>query len=122
MSVVDGYPQINTADDGLILTVMPPQGGGKKASFEAIKAEIEGRGVKAVKWEDVKKAVDLHSGKPVVLIPSKPRTGDSQIFVEVSEDEKEAKVPVLPPDRGGKPATLDRIHAALASNGVTYGL
>ena len=27
---VDGYPNINTADDGLVLTVYPPEGSGKR--------------------------------------------------------------------------------------------
>jgi uncharacterized protein (DUF342 family) len=122
MAAVDGYAQLHTADDGLILTVFGPQGGGKKAPFDAVKAQIEATGAKAIKWEDVKKHVDAHSGKPVVLIPMKPKAGDSQIFVEVNEDEMEAKVTVLPPDPGGKPATMERVRATLASNGVSYGV
>ncbi len=122
MSAVDGHTQINTADDGLILTVKPPQGGGKKAAFDAVKAEIEGLGIKGVKWEDVKTAVEASSGRPVVVIAPKAKAGDAQIFVEVSEDAMQAKVTVLPPEPGGKPANLDRVRAALASNGVVYGI
>jgi uncharacterized protein (DUF342 family) len=122
MGAVDGYPQINTADDGLVLTVFPPKDGGKKMPFDAVKAEIEGRGVKGVKWEDVKKVADASSGRPVVIIAPKARAGDSQIFVEISEDEMEAKVTVLPPERGGKAADLERVHATLAANGVVHGI
>jgi len=123
MSAVDGFPQVNTSDDGLIVTVFPPKDGGKKLPFDALKAEIEGRGVKGVKWEDVKKAVDASSGKPVVFIPPKARAGDAQIFVEVDAEEMEAKVTVLPPEqRGGRIADLERVRAALAANGVIYGI
>ncbi len=119
---IDGYPSINTSDDGLVLTVYPPEGSGKHVAFEALKAEIEGMGVKGVKWEDVKHVVDNAKGHPVVIIAPKPKTGDSQIFVEVTEDEMEAKVTVLPPDRGGKTANMDRVKSTLASNGVVFGL
>lgn len=94
MGAVDGFPQVNTSDDGLVVTVFPPKEGGKKLPFDALKAEIEGRGVKGVKWEDVKKAVDASSGRPVVLIPPKARAGDAQIFVEIDAEEMEAKVTV----------------------------
>jgi uncharacterized protein (DUF342 family) len=119
---VDGYPNINTADDGLVLTVYPPEGSGKKVSFDAVRAEIEKLGVKGVKFEDVKQVVDRSKGLPVVLLAPKPKSGDAQIFVEISEDEMSAKVTVLAPERGGKTATLDRIRATLAANGVVYGL
>jgi uncharacterized protein (DUF342 family) len=122
MGAVDGYPQINTADDGLILTVFPPKEGGKKMPFDAVKAEVEGRGVKAVHWDEVKKAVEAATGRPVVLIAPKAKVGDAQIFVEISADEMEAKVTVLPPERGGRPADLERVKAALAANGVSYGI
>jgi uncharacterized protein (DUF342 family) len=119
---VDGYPNINTADDGLVLTVYAPEGNGKKATFDDVRAEIEKLGLKGVKFEDVKHVVDRANGHPVVLMAPKPKSGDSQIFVEVSEDQMSAKVTVLAPERGGKPATLDRVRAALASNGVVVGM
>jgi uncharacterized protein len=119
---VDGYPNINTADDGLVLTVYPPEGSGKRVTFEAVQAEIEKLGLKGVKWEDVKHVVDRANGHATVIVPPKARSGDAQIFVEVSDDEMTAKVTVLPPEPGGRPASLDRVRAALASNGVVYGL
>jgi len=119
---VDGYPNINTADDGLVLTVYPPEGSGKKVMFDDLRAEIEKLGLKGIKWEDIKHVVDKASGHPTVVIPPKAKTGDAQIFVEVSEDQMAAKVTVLPPERGGKPANLDRVRATLAANGVVFGI
>ena len=119
---VDGYPNINTADDGLVLTVYPPEGSGKKVSFEEVRAEIEKLGLKGVKWDDIKHVVDKAAGRPSVVIPPKAKSGDAQIFVEVSEDQMSAKVTVLPPERGGKPANLDRVRATLAANGVVFGI
>jgi uncharacterized protein (DUF342 family) len=118
----DGYFNINTADDGLVLTVFAPEGNGKKATFEDVRAEIEKLGIKGLKFEEVKHVSDRANGHPAVLVPPKPKSGDSQIFVEVSEDLMSAKVTVLAPERGGKPATLDRIRAALATNGVVFGM
>ena len=94
---VEGYPHINTADGGLVLTVYPPEGSGKRCTFEAVRAEIERLNVKSVNWEDVKHVVDNALGHPVVLIPPKANNGDSQIFIEISEDEMSARVTVLPP-------------------------
>ncbi len=101
---------------------MRPRAAARRSAFEAVRAEIEKLGVKGVKFEDVKQVVDRSKGLPVVLLAPKPKSGDSQIFVEVSEDLMSAKVTVLPPERGGRPATLDRIRAALATNGVVFGL
>lgn len=119
---VDGYPNLNTADDGLVLTVYPPEGSGKKVTFEAVQAEIEKLGVKGIKWEDVKHVVDRANGHATVIIPPKAKSGDAQIFVEVSDDQMTARVTVLPPEAGGRPANLDRVRATLAANGVVYGL
>jgi hypothetical protein len=119
---VDGYPNINTADDGLVLTVYPPEGSGKKVSFEEVRAEIEKLGLKGIKWEDVKHVVDQAKGRAAVIIPPKARTGDGQIFVEVTDDQMTAKVTILPPEAGGRPANMDRVRSALAANGVVFGL
>jgi len=119
---VDGYPNINTADDGLVLTVYPPEGSGKKVTFEAVRAEIEKHGVKAVKWEDVKHVVDKASGHPTVLVPAQSKSGDAQIFVEVANGEMSAKVTILPPEPGGRAANVDRVRAALAANAVVFGV
>ncbi|HTB22118.1 MAG TPA: FapA family protein [bacterium] len=118
----DGYPNINTADDGLVLTVYPPAGSGKRCTFDEVRSSIEHLNVKGVNWEDVKHVVDNASGHPVVLAPPKAKNGDSQIFVEISEDAMTARVTVLPPDPGGSPANLDRVRATLAHQGVVFGL
>src|ERR1700722_4460087 len=119
---VEGNPHINTADGGLVLTVYPPEGSGKRCTFEAVRAEIERLNVKSVNWEDVKHVVDNALGHPVVLIPPKAKNGDSQIFVEISDDEMSARVTVLPPDPGGQPGTLDRVRAPLATQGGVFGV
>ena len=119
---VDGYPNINTADEGLVLTVYPPEGSGKRVVLDDVKAEIEKLGFKGIKWEDVKHVVDKAAGHPAVIVAPKPKSGDSQIFVEVSEDQMTAKVTVLPPEPGGRPANLDRVRSTLAANGVVFGL
>src|SRR5665213_2993390 len=119
---VDGYANINTADDGLIVTVYPPEGSGKRCTLDSVRTEIERHDLKTVNWEDVKHVVDNALGHAVVLIPSKPKNGDSQIFVEMSDDAMSARVTILPPDPGGKPATLDRVKATLATQGVVFGL
>ena len=122
MADADGYPIINTADGGLILTVYPPEGRGRPLTFDAVRAEIEQLGITQVKWEDVKHVVDKRSGLPVVINQPQSKSGDAQIFVEITEDEMEARVTVVPPEQGGSPATLDKVKAALASNGVVFGL
>lgn len=119
---VDGYPNLNTADDGLVLTVYAPEGSGKRVAFEEVQAEIEKLGLKGIKWEDVKHVVDKANGHAAVIVPPKARTGDAQIFVEISDDQMNAKVTVLPPEAGGRPATLDRVRSTLATNGVVFGI
>ena len=107
---VDGYTNLNTADAGLVLTVYAPDGSGKRVSFEEVQAEIEKLGLKGIKWEDVKHVVDKANGHAAVIVPPKARTGDAQIFVEISDDQMNAKVTVLPPESGGRPANLEEGH------------
>jgi uncharacterized protein (DUF342 family) len=120
---VDGYPTVNTANGGLVLTVFPPEGHGKKLAFDNARREIDKYHVgAAVKWDVVRQIVDKASGKPFILIPPKSQSGDSQIFVQVSEDEMEATLTVLPPEKGGKVATVDSIREAIGMAGVKFGV
>jgi uncharacterized protein (DUF342 family) len=119
---VDGYPTINAADGGLVLTVFPPEGRGKKALFDAVRREIEKYHSDGVKWDLVKGLVEKASGKPTMLVPPKSKSGDSQIFVQVSEDEMEATLTVLPPEKGGKAAGVEQVRDAIGMAGVKFGV
>lgn len=119
---VDGYPTINAADGGLVLTIFPPEGRGKKALFDVVRREIEKYHADGVKWDLVKVLVEKASGKPSMLIPPKSKSGDSQIFVQVSEDEMEATLTVLPPEKGGKAAGIEQVRDAIGMAGVKFGV
>jgi uncharacterized protein (DUF342 family) len=119
---VDGYPTINAADGGLVLTVFPPEGHGKKVVYDTVRREIEKYHADGIKWDLVKNQVERPTGRPVMLVPPKSKTGDSQVFVQVSPDEMEATLTVLPPERGGKAATLDTLREAIGMAGVKFGV
>jgi len=121
---VDGYITVNTADGGLSITVFPPQGRGKKIGFDHARRELERQYHQTtnIKWDGVKKIVDAASGKPQVLMPAKSKNGDGQVFVQISDDEMEANLTVLPPERGGKAMVVDSVRDALGMAGVKFGV
>ena len=118
----DGYPTINASDGGLVLTVFPPQGRGKKLTFDALRREMGKYNAAGIKWETVKQVVEQASGRPMMLVPPKSKDGDAQVFVQVSDDEMQATLTVLPPERGGKNASLEKVRETLGMNGVTFGV
>lgn len=118
----DGHFTLNTADGGLIMTIVPPEGEGKLVEFEEIRDAITKLGISEVVWDNVQSEAENPTGFARCLIEPTHTEGDAQIFVEISDDELSASVTVAPPEPRGKPATLDRIRAVLASSGVVYGI
>lgn len=119
---IDGIRLVEYKEDGVYLTVHPPQGKGKKIDLRDLEKEIAERRIKDVDREAVRQAVAAMDGKPVKIAPPQPEVvEDGHVQVEISKDKMKAYLTVFPP-RGGKPVTVEEALAALREAGVVYGI
>lgn len=122
---MNGYTTLTQESDGVYLTVFPPQGKGRKVTFEEARRELARYQVKIENWAAVEQAVQQATGKPVKIAgaPQAAGGGAGPVFVEIAEDEMSAKVTVIPPQEAGeKIPTLEEVRAALQKAGVVFGV
>lgn len=109
-------------DDGVYLSVMPPQGGAIQVTPDQLVKDIEARQVKNLDMYAVRQAAKDMTGQPVRIAPYQEELkADATVIIELSGNKMEAYLRVLPP-RGGKPATRQDIEKALQEKNVVYGL
>jgi len=115
---VNGYTTIATEHDGIYLTVFPPSGKGRPVSIDIVKSELDKYGIEPVNTEVLVKAVSQPNGKPI-----KVANVDEHVFVEISSDEMNAKITVLPPSsEANQFTTIDDVRKVLARRKVVFGI
>ncbi len=120
---VNGYTTITTESDGVYLTVFPPSGQGSRVTLDEVKKELQKYNIQADNPAILNQAVAQASGKPQKVTSSKPDTSQEQVFVEISDDEMQAKVTVVPPQSENDHfATIDDVRNALKRRNVVYGV
>ncbi len=118
----DGIRLVEYKDDGVYLTVLPPQNGGRALNPEDVVKDIEARKIKDVEYIKVRQAVREMRGEPVYIAPpQKEVIEDAVVNVEISKNKMEAYLTVYPA-RGGKPATRQDVENALKEKNVVYGV
>ncbi len=109
-------------DDGVFLTVFPPQPGVTPLSPEALVREMEERKIQHVEFSKVRQAAKEMKGEPVYIAPpQKEVIEDGSVKVDLSKDKMEAYLTIYPP-RGGRPATRQDVENALKQNNVVHGI
>jgi uncharacterized protein (DUF342 family) len=121
---MDGYPTISTEDDGLYLTVFPPKGKGKKVELPVVKSELSKDVYKEkdIDWSAVERAVREATGQQILVVHEQINAKDGQIYIKVDAEKMSAMLTVVPPQGGGKDITVDAVKAALAGNGIVFGI
>ncbi|MHB1167385.1 MAG: DUF342 domain-containing protein [Carboxydocellales bacterium] len=120
---LDGVRVLEYLPEGIQITIYPPNGAGAMVSADSIFAELEAQGVKDYNSDLVIMATTEMDGKPVKIAEAvnlNPVAG--QVTAWVSHDEMEASIRVVPPNHGGTPVNLEQCMAALANQGVVYGI
>ncbi|HVZ81923.1 MAG TPA: FapA family protein [bacterium] len=119
----NGYLTIKTQSDGIFLTVFPPVGKGVKATLDDLKREIQKVNVTPDNPATLSAILQQASGKPQKIAEIKKVPGQENVFVEISDDEMQAKLTVVPPQSEKDHFTnIDDVRGALQRRGVVYGL
>jgi len=118
----DGIRIVEYKDDGVYLTVLPPQNGGRPLNPEEVVRDIEARKIHSVDTAKVRQVVREMKGEPAIIAPpQKEIIEDAVVNVELSKDKMEAYLTIYPP-RGGKPATRKDVEEAIKEKNVVYGV
>lgn len=120
---VDGSFSIRITKKGIFLTVFPPVGKGVPVSVEDVTKELFDRKIMDVNMNAVEEAVNKASGEPVKIGEWTPNPEwDARAVVEISDDEMEAKLTIIPPRYAGRDLDYEDIIQILESHGVVVGI
>lgn len=111
-------------DDGMaLLTVYPPSGGGEMVRLTDVMARLELFGIEGFDKDEIREIVENASGSPRRIGPwVEPDPVDAKATVQISEDEMEAWVEIVPPRFGGNLLTPANLEEILKKEGVVWGL
>ncbi len=120
---MDGYITITNENDGVYLTVFPPQGKGIKPTLESVKQELSKYKIAVDNESFLAALVEKSAGVPQKISGAQSALGQDQIFVEITDDEMMSKVTVVPPQNEKEHfVTIDDVREALRRKNVTFGI
>lgn len=120
----NGYFQLASTKDGLMITVYPPQPGGRKAEVEDLISYAAQKGISD--YIDVLKAKMAFDGgkdKVRMLIYDKSPVPNGEFgSYNISRDKMEVEAVFYPPFEGEHELTAEGIKDDLAASGVKMGI
>ena len=120
----NGYFQLASTNEGLMITVYPPQSGGRKAEIEDLILYATQKGISD--YIDVLKAkIAFDGGKDKVkmLIYDKAPMPNGEFgSYNISRDKMQVEAVFYPPFEGAQQLTADGIKDDLAAAGVKMGI
>ncbi|MGH7738963.1 MAG: DUF342 domain-containing protein, partial [bacterium] len=120
---MDGYITITNENDGVYITLFPPQGKGISPTLEDVKKELDKYNIPVENAAALADLVKKSSGLPQKISSKKAGLGQDQIFIEITDDQMMAKVTVVPPQSEKEHfVTIDDVREALQRKNVVYGL
>lgn len=117
---LDGYYTITVEQDGVYLTVFPPQGRGQSVRDAVVMQDIQAQEITGVDHALVLHTVKEAAGKPVKIAPPPP-LAEPEIVIDISRDKMEATMTVIAP-QNARPVTLEEALARVAAVGITHGV
>lgn len=120
ISSLDAYFTVTIDEDGVLLTVFPPQGTGKPVKEPQIIEYLAERGINTIDKSLLLRVIKEALGTPV-KITEKPEKVEPDIRVVISRDRMEAVLQVIMP-KGCRHVSLDEILSELKNKGITYGI
>ncbi len=120
---IDGAFRIRTTRTGIMLTVTPGKGNGKKPDLMEVNNKLFSMRITSVDASKIESIVKKQSGEPVKIAEWVPNpVYDSTFRVEIPEDEMNVYAHFTPPKYAGRHIDFDEITEALKSDGVVYGI
>ena len=120
LSSLDGYFNITEDEQGVHLSVYPPQGAGQPVKVPQIVENFIRRGISKIDNALLIRVVKEALGTPV-RIADKPVEVEADIQIMVARDRMEAQLQVNLP-KGCRPVTIDDIMNKIKSSGIVYGI
>lgn len=119
---MDGYFTLQNTDDGLILTVYPPRGQGKKVDEQDVIKEINLYGYKKdINLEAASEAVKNAAGIINKIGPRQPEPElDGKFEIKVADDKLSASIIMYPPEPGGKYVAKETVMNKIAESGIKH--
>lgn len=118
---LDGYFQIELSDEGVFLTIFPPQDGGTPIREPVIIQDLRHRNIHDYNNALVMRATRDMSGIPVKIAPPPAVLAEPEVQVLVSRDRMEATLQIVSP-KGSRQVTMDEVMAKIKNAGIVYGL
>jgi len=119
---VDGYCVITREENGIYITVYPPQGNGYRITLDQASKYIEENGIINADMDDVAIAVNNSDAKPVRIADFDPSIyKDGEAKIEISGDKMTASIIISPP-KGGNAVTKEEIIELLKKEGINHGI
>ena len=119
----DGHYRLANMEDGLFLTVFPPERDGSVVGVGDVLKEIETAGFKDIDEEALKTVVDQSLAAPVKIAPRQHIAElDGVAMVEISGGKTKAELTLVPPQPGGLPASFEDAIEALEDKGIVAGI
>lgn len=121
-SPVNGAYEISIGEDGVQLTVKPPQDGGEPVSEATIVNDLKARGVNDFSYSAVMKAVKEATGTAVKIAEkSSVEQVEPEIDIIVDRDRMEASLQITMP-KNSRPITVEDVRDKIHETGIVHGL
>lgn len=120
-NVIDGYYSIDLNDEGVLLSVYPPQGNGRSVDESVIIDDLKKQGVVDFKYPLLVKTVKEASGTKIKIAELPPPEVEPEIQVQISRDRMEATLQIIKP-KNSKPVTHESILAKIQNTGIVFGI
>lgn len=119
----DGNFKVRVTRSGVMVTVNPPRGKGKKADLNDITNKLYSMRITNPDMKVLQKEADKPSGSPTKIAEWTPNPDlDSSLRVEMAEDEMHAYVHFTPPRYNGRHLDVDEVLNALKNYGIVAGI
>lgn len=119
----DGRWQVDYKDDGVYLTVFPPQNGGQACKPSDVLNGLNELRIENMDTRVVFQITNDMAGNPTYIAPPQQEAlEDGSVIIELSGDNMEAFVTVKSPRGGGRAMTTQDIEKGLQEKNVVFGV
>ena len=117
-----GSYQIRYEPEGVFLELVAPRGTGYPVDRNDLLVAIKRKNPSGLMGQEVGALLEHGSGRVQIAPPQQEVLLGEEPLVQVSKDEMEATLTILPPDPGGAELNLEGMRSALAQAGVVFGI
>jgi uncharacterized protein (DUF342 family) len=119
----NGGAFVQLTEEGAMLKVTPPVGGGKPVSYAQVMLLLEGRAVKEIDEAVVKTVIQNADGEYARIgVFDHNQKGDAKALLEIVEGNMKALLTVTAPGFGGCDLSFEYYMSLLTQNRVYYGI